>query len=377
MLRGLQTRITYANVVASLALFIALGGVSWAAIKLPAKSVGTKQLRKGAVTGAKVHKNAITSRSVADGSLLARDFAAGQLTAGARGDAGSAGPAGAAGAAGQNGAAGSGETLKRTITVRGDRTPAENGAALLAAKAGIDDGPEWLLKLDPGIYDLGTASLNLNGNVDLEGSGTASTVITSDTSSGTIVLPAGTIRLVGVRATGTDPKAIATATGAVLDSVAAKASGPGVAIALDVSGPTHVFRSDLQGLSQTAGGIGIAIQAGYATTVVDTTVTATATGAGSQAIAVSAFSLFTAEGSTLFAAGSSGATGVGQLVQGGVAEIDGSEVGGSTAALRANNGPIKVGASKLNGGVATFGTGTLVCAASYNASYAPVGAACT
>jgi hypothetical protein len=42
--------LTYGNVVATLALFISLGGVSYAAIELPAKSVGPKQLQAGAVT---------------------------------------------------------------------------------------------------------------------------------------------------------------------------------------------------------------------------------------------------------------------------------------------------------------------------------------
>jgi hypothetical protein len=47
------------NVVAYLALFIALGGTSYAAIKLPAGSVGTKQLRNGAVTNGKLAKGAV------------------------------------------------------------------------------------------------------------------------------------------------------------------------------------------------------------------------------------------------------------------------------------------------------------------------------
>ena len=38
-------RPSYAEVVATLALFIALGGVSYAAIKIPANSVGTKQVK--------------------------------------------------------------------------------------------------------------------------------------------------------------------------------------------------------------------------------------------------------------------------------------------------------------------------------------------
>ena len=44
LLRALARRLTYANVVATCALFVALGGASYAALALPANSVGTKQL---------------------------------------------------------------------------------------------------------------------------------------------------------------------------------------------------------------------------------------------------------------------------------------------------------------------------------------------
>lgn len=43
-------RLTYANVLATVALFISLGGASYAAIVLPPNSVGTRQLQRGAVT---------------------------------------------------------------------------------------------------------------------------------------------------------------------------------------------------------------------------------------------------------------------------------------------------------------------------------------
>jgi hypothetical protein len=48
--------LTYANVMATVAVFIALGGASYAAIKLPKNSVGAKQLKSGAVTPAKLNK---------------------------------------------------------------------------------------------------------------------------------------------------------------------------------------------------------------------------------------------------------------------------------------------------------------------------------
>jgi hypothetical protein len=46
----LRSRLSYANVVATVALFVSLGGASYAAVVLPPHSVGAKQLRDGAVT---------------------------------------------------------------------------------------------------------------------------------------------------------------------------------------------------------------------------------------------------------------------------------------------------------------------------------------
>ena len=47
--RSAVDRLTYANVVATIALFVSLGGASYAALVLPAHSVGARQLRPGAV----------------------------------------------------------------------------------------------------------------------------------------------------------------------------------------------------------------------------------------------------------------------------------------------------------------------------------------
>lgn len=93
-LHARHLRISPAMVVACLALLVALGGTSVAAVTaIPRNSVGTAQLKKNAVVSAKV-KN---------GSLRAADFAAGQLPAG---PAGPTGPAGAGGPQGPQGAAG-------------------------------------------------------------------------------------------------------------------------------------------------------------------------------------------------------------------------------------------------------------------------------
>ena len=57
-------RLTYSNVIATLAIFIALGGISYAATNLSKNSVGTKQIKNNAVTAKKIKKNAVTSKKI-------------------------------------------------------------------------------------------------------------------------------------------------------------------------------------------------------------------------------------------------------------------------------------------------------------------------
>jgi hypothetical protein len=94
MSKRLRPRLSFANVVSCLALFVALGGSAYAAIHLRKNSVGTKQLKKNAVTTQKVRKNAINGAKVKNHSLLAKDFKTGQLPAGPRGQVGSPGATG-------------------------------------------------------------------------------------------------------------------------------------------------------------------------------------------------------------------------------------------------------------------------------------------
>lgn len=60
-----RPRLSYANVVATLALFVALGGAATAATSLPRNSVGPKQLRNGAVTAKDLRKNAVRRNKIA------------------------------------------------------------------------------------------------------------------------------------------------------------------------------------------------------------------------------------------------------------------------------------------------------------------------
>ena len=88
----MRPHLSYANVMSSIAVFAALGGVGYAALELP--------------------RNSVTTREVKNRSLLAKDFKRGQLPRGATGPQGAQGPAGpkgdpgAAGPAGPTGPAG-------------------------------------------------------------------------------------------------------------------------------------------------------------------------------------------------------------------------------------------------------------------------------
>jgi hypothetical protein len=56
-------------VVALVALFVALSGTSYAAMKLPRNSVGTAQLKNRAVTGKKVRADSLTGKQIKESSL--------------------------------------------------------------------------------------------------------------------------------------------------------------------------------------------------------------------------------------------------------------------------------------------------------------------
>jgi hypothetical protein len=92
--RFLFQNLSYANIVATLALVLAVTGGAYAATQLPKNSVGSKQVK--------------------DSSLKAKDFKPGQLPAGATGPQG---PAGAKGAAGPTGPAGPSVVVTGGMTV--------------------------------------------------------------------------------------------------------------------------------------------------------------------------------------------------------------------------------------------------------------------
>jgi hypothetical protein len=91
-MKRLRGKLTYANVISTLCLFLLLGGgAAFAAIKLPKNSVGARQIKRGAVTPAKI-------------SNATKQVLAGQQ--GPQGKTGPQGPKGARGAQGATGATG-------------------------------------------------------------------------------------------------------------------------------------------------------------------------------------------------------------------------------------------------------------------------------
>jgi hypothetical protein len=139
-MRRIRQRLTYANVMATVAVFIALGGTGYAVSSLPARSVGSKQLRTSAVS----------SRAINDRTIRLRDISRSTRTAlrGATGAQGPAGPPGptyhaaidsAGGRARGNATSSSGWGGDNTITIGFDRDV--SGCEAVATLASVPGGP--------------------------------------------------------------------------------------------------------------------------------------------------------------------------------------------------------------------------------------------
>jgi hypothetical protein len=147
----MRKHLSYANVVATLALFSALGGSAYAALRITGRDVVD-----GSLSGADVRDGSLGGTDVRDGSLRARDFRTGDLPAGARGPAGpqgAPGPAGPAGVAGPQGAAGSNGApgvVRAFGVVNADGSLAPGAKGIVSSRAvrpGLA-GTEYCVKFD-------------------------------------------------------------------------------------------------------------------------------------------------------------------------------------------------------------------------------------
>lgn len=79
-MKKLSKRLTYANVMSSIAVFLVLGGATAFAAKkigsneIKSNAITTGKIKKNAVTSTKIKKNAITGAKVKDGSLTGSDI---------------------------------------------------------------------------------------------------------------------------------------------------------------------------------------------------------------------------------------------------------------------------------------------------------------
>jgi hypothetical protein len=92
----IKTTLTYGNVIATLALFLALGGSALAVSTVSKNTVVSRSIKDAAVRGVDVKDDSLTGADIDEGSLNVK----------AIGAAGPAGPAGTAGGPGTPGAAG-------------------------------------------------------------------------------------------------------------------------------------------------------------------------------------------------------------------------------------------------------------------------------
>jgi hypothetical protein len=77
--KQIRKRLTYANVMSSIAVFLVLGGATALAAGLAKNSVGSKQLKKNAVTSAKIKNNAVTTSKIKNGAITGAKVNAGTL----------------------------------------------------------------------------------------------------------------------------------------------------------------------------------------------------------------------------------------------------------------------------------------------------------
>ena len=83
----LRPRLSYANVMASIAVFIALSGGAYAAINLPEGSVTSKEIAKNAVRAKQIAKRAVRKKELARNAVRSRKIKDGRVKASDLGDA--------------------------------------------------------------------------------------------------------------------------------------------------------------------------------------------------------------------------------------------------------------------------------------------------
>jgi len=299
---------------------------------------------------------------------------------------------------------GTGQGYTHTIVVHPDPDVAKAGNLLIAALDGITDNSAtspYLVKIEPGVYDLGSRSLVMKPHVDVEGSGELVTTLTSavPTGLGTVVgADNSELRYVRVKNTGGGQQSVAlfsestsprfthvTAVSSggsenygvhlsngspVLNNVSASASGGTTVVALaNFNGSTTVSSSSFAASDGAGLVVGVLTTFGGSVKLLSSTVTASG---GSIAIGLRSYNgNHTLANTTVSASGAGLSYGIynGQKTSGPTVQVNQSRISGQTNSVFVLGGWVRAGASQLAGPVGTQDSGTIACAASYDGSF--------
>lgn len=310
-----------------------------------------------------------------------------------------------------SGARGTGGSYTHTLIVHPDPDVAKAGIELLNVVAGITDNSAsnpYLVKIEPGIYNLGSASLPMKPYVDIEGSGEVVTTVTSAVSSGygTVVgadhseLRSLTVKNIGggqqsvaLFSESTSPRfthVTAMSSGAsenygihlsngspVLSNVSASASGGTTVVAMaNFNGNTTVSNSSFTASDGSGLVVGVLTTFGGSVKLVSSTLTASG---GAIAMGLRSYNgNHTLANVTATASGSGLSYGIysGQKTSAPTVVVNQSRVSGATNSVFALGGSVKLGASQLTGPAAVDELGSVHCVVSYNGSFNPVGTSC-
>jgi hypothetical protein len=299
-----------------------------------------------------------------------------------------------------------------TVIVHPNEDPVVAGQDLLQAVAQISNPSAtnpYLVKVEPGVYDVDTNSLFMRPFVDLEGSGEGITTITSTVSTGygTVVgVDNSEVRFLTVKNTGapgqlivalfsetssprythvrvlasggSENQAIHISNGSpVLDHVVASATGGGTAIGVaNLNGALTVMNSTLGAANAAGANSGLLSSFGGNIRAMDSTLTASG---GEIASGLKTNNgVHTLTNMTVSGSSATQSFGIynGWRVAVPVVNVHQSRISGGTNSIWSAGGPVKVGASQLTGPTTTTSHGTVTCVASYNENYVALTPAC-